>query len=241
MFALQHATPGFRLGEAIWIFLVSVFIEVVIPFSSIGSDTFKTWFYRKLGVMRVVEGIVLFRIAHGVNYIAILLLVLLSRQAFIVIIVVALAGLLFINNLLCRTETLSRMGYSNIITTLLLTCSGHALALLSDLGRISLLLMAFGAAPSIEILLWYLVAHVLGMISQLPLGIGVKDIGLYFILLPLLETSEIFTFLLLLRFSGEGFSALLGYVLGAGRLLRQYRVAQSEKARQDSPPTDPPS
>ena len=96
-----------------------------------------------------------------------------------------------------------------IVTILFLSLSN----ILVEFFRASLILYVLGFNINLNFFFIFMVASVLGSASFLPLGLGVKDFSLGAYLYKFMPLVPITLFLIILRLSGEIFSACLGWLL----------------------------
>ncbi|MFH1591150.1 MAG: lysylphosphatidylglycerol synthase domain-containing protein [archaeon] len=220
--------------KSIDLFLTTTFIEITLIPSKVTSDIFKFFYLKHADKKQKVQGIILFRLATMSVFFAMLIGYLFSRSwlwgvAAIVLLSVLWLSLRGLVNRWSRRQGLKGLSYIShqlnpFAFIILLTLFSLAI----EIARAGVLLSIFGVSMSWSFALAYVLAHVLGVLSTLPFGIGVKDLSLGAFLSQYLPAGDIVLFLILLRALGELLAGTLGWALLARHLPRLSRGQKKE-------------
>jgi hypothetical protein len=209
--------------ECLKLFLISVFIDLVMFPTAVASDTFK---YARLNhngdSSSRIKAIVLFRLTAVVPVVVIAsayLLSVLSSTTY----ALGVGSLIIIFSGWCFRKKLGLVIGGHFVTVIWLIALSTLTTLLDAL-RASLLLNVFGGCLFGKVLAYLSVSQMAGWFSGVPMGFGAKDVSLGYLLQGCLDPLAAISFLLMLRLTGEIFTACLGWCLASKetfRLLRQ--------------------
>lgn len=229
--ALNSKKIDFTFLKSFKFFLMSMLIEVTVFPSKVASDIFKFYYLKKYSWKPKLQAILLFRIGIMFGFlIPVLILLFLKNTLWGVLVLLIIILVVFFYTIFSKYNKFKK--YLEIIKnntfTLLKISLLNMGSLIIDVLRISILASLFGIGFSIDFMLVYFVAIVLGVISNLPIGIGVKEISLGTYLSTLIGVDQVIIFLVLFRLTGELFSGFLGWVLFGKESLDKLRVVRKK-------------
>jgi len=213
-------------SKLIELFYISAFIDLLVFPARVASDSYKALVLKDFPLRDRLKAIVLFRVASTLPFILVVLGFLFVRNSIVtLLILVLLIVLLFVvrARLGFLKEALAKKGafLYVLLATLLL--------IVSEYYRASFLLMLFKLAPEPLFLLEFGLAHAVGVVSGLPIGLGAEDLSLAFFLRDDLSLVEIAIFLAVFRLSGEFFSAFIGWGISGKQSISRILNALKEQ------------
>ncbi|MFH1439204.1 MAG: hypothetical protein ABIG89_01460 [Candidatus Woesearchaeota archaeon] len=227
---LFHVQKGFF--HFVKVFCVSCFIELTTFTGKIGADGFKYYLWKDLSSKSRVSLLLFLRSADISGFVWVALFVFLPWKIATAVIVFVL-GSLFIHfrekvssnnryndknknsenkkSILCSLEPESfrktlREHWGLWITMSLLTTIVYLIMVI----QFSLVFSVFGLKITTNTFFVILSSHALGVISQLPFGLGVKDFSIFYQLKGIISHSNIILGLLWVRLFGEFVTILFG-------------------------------
>lgn len=185
--------------ESIKIFCMSSFFEVITFFGKIAGDGFKFMHWNRLSKKKRTQIILFLRTTDISAFIVLTLGVYFKIIDSIIIIIILITVLIIIFNKLNKKKTywvkmflISMVSFSIISLQFLIAYS------------------TFGLETNFDNFNIFLISHGAGVISNIPLGLGVKDFSIFYQLKELLTTQQIIMGIIWVRILGELFSASLG-------------------------------
>jgi uncharacterized membrane protein YbhN (UPF0104 family) len=214
------------------LFLMASAIDLLVYPAKISADLFSIAYLKDYNLTQKTKAVLLFRICAILPFIVLTSYWLARHSFFYLLIGFALLGIV----LKLPSRYLRQLkGILPYWKTMLILVTLTLITLLVEFARISILLRIFRFNITPDFLLWFVVSHSLGVASGIPAGLGVKDAALVFYLAGMLSPAEIAVFLILLRFTGEIFSAFLGWCLAGQQALQLLRGIKSASLYNDKP------
>ncbi len=181
------------------VFCTSSFIELTSFTGKIGADGFKYYLWKEISKKKRLSLILFLRSADISGFLLLLGLFLFPRDIFLI-------GLLVLPIVFFLAAPLQlRKKGSDWIFTLILSSVSY-LILITQLG---LVFDVLGVSFSFVSAKVFLISHGLGVLSQLPFGLGVKDFSIFYLLKDV-ATETIILGMIWVRMLGEFFSVFLG-------------------------------
>ncbi|MBI4151989.1 hypothetical protein HY496_03385 [Candidatus Woesearchaeota archaeon] len=191
-----------RYAHYVKVYCASLFIELTTFSGKFGADGFKILFWNDLSLKRRFQLILLVRGIEMVSFLIFFCYLYFSPSLSLLLVLLALAVLSVVEKWRRGNNSFTPVLMSMVLLSLL----SYGILLL----QLSIVFSALGVIISSETLTSFLVSHGLGAISQLPLGLGVKDFSLAYLLRNSLPTETIFFALIWVRLFSDFCVLLLG-------------------------------
>ena len=206
------------------IFYVSAFIDLLVFPSRLSSDVYRATYLNEFPLRNRIRSIVLFRVGATLPYLLIVTYYLIQNRYFLLMICFLLIGLfgLWKKGVARQVHFLAEAWLP-----LLVVFTSSLFLIFVDFFRAFFILAIFDYHATAEFLLWWGVSYTIGTASGLPLGLGPTDASLAFYLNEVLSAHEITIFLVLLRVTGEIFSAAIGWILSGKDTIEMIKRARS--------------
>lgn len=197
-------TTTFR--EGVSLFCRSTFVDLATMTGTIGGDVSKFYFWKETDKKRRIRAVLLFRCGTILGPLA-LALTLLDGFFFIiaVTVLVIMAG--------AAWARLKKHGVASSTAVVLVIAATNALSLMLRIGMYLVSFETFGLAVDRALATTVYESFLYGFVSQIPLGMGVREITLAVRLEELLAVGNIIAVSVWVRCFGELPSALAGWVL----------------------------
>lgn len=204
-FSTQAVGVNIKFSAATKLLTQSVLIEITMFPSKIAGDTYK---YFRLPTKRKKRKVMAVMVFRCTSFLPFLLFIVLYPKSILSWLFCATL-LITVTWILCKKTT------GHISWTLVfLSASGHFLALLiwAFQGYILLTVLSDSAPGFIYFVGIFLIAQVAAAASNLPFGLGIKEIFFGYTLSSFLGVEQLILFLILQRLSGELLTAFLGWL-----------------------------
>lgn len=230
--SLENQGIKYSFKESLVLFFTSIFVEIISFPSKIGSDLFK---YKmvKADKKKVFKSILIFRVGMAIPFVIVFFcyIIFLKWQLFIVLIflvflmyVIKPFRKIFLGWL--NSKKLKRLKTAfkkkNIKTFFFISIL-TAFSLVVEFFKMMLILSVFGFKFNISFFFVFLLSMALGGISNIPFGLGVKDASLGAYLTKFISFNEFLLFAVIIRFVGEIFTALIGWLLLSKEMIKLFR------------------
>ncbi len=223
-FQLKSVSATFTKSKPYYHFLktycMSSFIELTTFTGKIGSDGFKYIYWNDLTKQDRLKIIITQR---SIDIIGFILLIIFFLKPLLLILLIIIATITYLytkykNNENSITKHLQQH-WKILILMLILSITSYII-IATQLGFI---FYALGTSITPQIIQGFLFSHAAGAISQLPLGLGVKDLSLAYLLKDSLTTQTIILGIIWARLCGEFLSIFLGAIFTGIELLNKKR------------------
>jgi len=211
--------------NAILVIAQSVFVEMTMFPAKIAGDAYKFFNLPGEDKKQKIKGLLCFRVASFVPIIFVIIYVV--DHVFVMLSIV-------ICLLVLTVLALRQMGQS--VSAFMLSVMGHLAAFFCWIWQSYLLLYFLGAEPPDFLYLAgvLVVAQGLSAISNIPFGLGVREVVIGYSFSAFLGMEQMVTFLLLQRLTGETLTALIGWFSLLPKLLkRKFRQVDSRYSLQE--------
>ncbi len=218
------------------IYCMSSFIELTTFTGKIGSDGFKYLYWKEHSKKNRLTIILFQRSTDILGFIILLLFILIPW--WISIPITLLIVILLIKCLSCPKKTQPSESIKHLIkqhrAKWLAMIAISIISYLLILTQLGLIFSSLGATITKPLLLGFLFSHGLGALSQLPLGLGVKDLFITYTLNDILNQETIILGLIWARLFGEFFIIMLGGIFLGIDLLKK-KHSQKEQPEHHNP------
>ena len=205
---------------------MSSFIELTTFTGKIGSDGFKYMYWKDIPKTEKISIIIIQRSADILGFMLLILTFFKPSLLIPLVIIITIMALYF------RYKKPENIIVKNLnvhwkvwIVMLIISISSYVIIA----TQLSLIFYTLGVQINHTIITSFLFSHGAGAISQLPLGLGAKDLSLIYILKDILSTKTILSGLIWARLCGE----FVGIVLGA--IFLAFTLKQSSNKSISSP------
>ena len=210
--------------SAIKIFCLSGFFELTTFSGKFGADALKYFFWRHLSRKNRFSLLLFLRTADMLGFLTLIVLLILPWQVSIVC--VALTLIIALHELKKRKKSYPESFIKTLKErwpNLVVLSTISMIAYLVMVTQISLIFNALGLEIVRNTILKFLTSHGLGVLSQLPHGLGMKDVSIYYLLKSQMSQAQILSGLIWMRLLGEFISVFLGTIFLVNQLIKKYK------------------
>ncbi len=206
------------------LFFVTALIDTTCFPSTILSDSFKFFWFQGEKKTSIVRSLATARVGALLSYVPFIVLGFAHAHNWISAGLISVATFLVLSLLGLRRWKLT--GVRDFMATFSNFLVGVGCLLVSA-ARFLILGRIFGIHHSIQALFFFITAQISGLVSTVPMGLGVKEVTLGILFAKEIQAGEFITLMLLFRLTGEVISAIVGW-LCAGSEVIVWRRAQSD-------------
>ena len=216
--SMRSSAIPFSFQQSVHLFMLTTFIDVTVFPNKVSSDVFKYAYLKDVTRWKRIKSILVFRLGNILFFVIIFILyfyrvsVLGTLGLLAVLLILSLTGVVprIVNKVFSSPSLLTRADVAPLLSIAFLTFCDFCV----EVGKLMVLLVFFfHISVPLDIIFVYIIAHSLGVLSHVPMGIGLKDISLSIYLIQFMSASDIFLFLVLMRLFGEILVAFLGWIL----------------------------
>ncbi len=206
-------------------YCMSSFIELTTFTGKIGSDGFKYIYWKDIPQKEKIGIIITQRSADIMGFI-LLILAFFKPLLLIPLIIITIIVYRYTNYKNHENIIIKNLHLHWKVWTLMLIISISSYLIMAT--QLSLIFYTLGVQINRTLISGFLFSHGAGAISQLPLGIGAKDLSILYILKESLSTQTILIGLIWARLCGEFLSIFLGAAFTGIELLKKKRDNTSQ-------------